>query len=128
MGLERFDFAALVAFDGGRIKTAIEQALARCEADCADRPGDDKARKITLTISLNPVLDEDRPGELHGCDIQFQVHDTVPKRSSKIYSLRAKSGGGLFFNEISKDDPDQMTFPVEEKAGLRVVGGASNVG
>lgn len=112
MALKKFDLRALVELDDGRIRTALEQAFKRAELDCADRPGLKDARKCNLAIAFSPVLDEN--GEFHSCDVTFQVSDSLPKRKSKVYNMRASgTGAGLFFNEMSPEDADQLTLEME---------------
>lgn len=106
MALEKFSIATLAKMDQGRIAAALEQALKRCEDDCKDRPAVKDARKVNLLISLEPVEDG---GELESVDITFKITDTVPKRCSKTYNMKA-ARGGLLFNELSPDDVNQKTL------------------
>ena len=90
MALKQFTLRALPDLDGGRIGIAIEQAIERCQADCADRPGDRSARKVSLVIEITPNLDRDSPRpKLHSCDLRFKVVDSPPKRVSDVYEMRA---------------------------------------
>jgi hypothetical protein len=106
--LERFDLKSLAAIDGNRIALAFEQALKRVVSDCEDRPGEDAARKVTLTLAVKPVLDSD--GLCDDCDVQIAVADVVPKRKSKVYNMSLKKGGYLLFNNDSLDAVEQDTF------------------
>lgn len=107
MPLKKFDFSSLIDLDGGRVKTAVELAIKRCELDCSDRPGLKKARRVSLNIDITPVIGEE--GNLESCDLVFQVVDTTPKRTSKVYNMKA-TGQGLLFNEMSPEDHGQLTF------------------
>lgn len=107
MAIEKFELRSLSTMDGGRIREAFEQTLKRCRDDCHDRPGVAKARKVTLIAMLVPVCDPD--GSMASCDVQFEIDDSLPKRVSPNYNMRAVRGG-LLFNELSKDDVRQGTL------------------
>lgn len=105
--LTKFELAALVDIDGGRINTAFMQALNRCRLDCEDRPGTKKARKVTMTVDLIPVIDE--RGDLGDVVVSFQIKDSLPIRESRPYTMRAQKGT-LVFNDLSREDPNQLTL------------------
>lgn len=107
MALEKFKLASLVTMDEGRLREAWEQALRRAYLDCEDRPGTDKARKVQLVATLTPI--QDPAGGMDSCNVSFEVQDTLPKRCSPIYNMLA-GRGGLFYNELSKDDVHQMSL------------------
>lgn len=109
--LEKFDLAKLAEIDGGRIAIAFEQALKRVAMDCDDRPGEKKARTITLQLSISPKLDVD--GLADECDVQATVSDSVPKRKSKVYNMSMRKGGHLLFQPDSVDDHTQETMEFE---------------
>ena len=119
MGLEKFDLAVLASMDDGRIREAFEQALKRCELDCKDRPALDEARKVTMAVSLVPVVGEQ--GDLDSVNIVVKILDTLPKRCSKAYNMKA-TRGGLLFNELSADDVNQATLEFEPQP--QATGGA----
>ncbi len=107
MAVEKFELASLVTIDGGRIREAFEQALKRCRDDCHDRPGVAKVRKVSLVATLAPVCAPD--GSMGSCDVQFEIDDSLPKRVSPSYNMKA-ARGGLLFNELSPDDVNQGTL------------------
>lgn len=107
MAVEKFNLKSLAEIDDGRLRKAWEQALNRARLDCEDRPSVEKARTVTLTIELVPVREPG--GSLHSVDASFRVRDKLPEIQSPAYSLRA-GRGGLFYNELSLDDVNQMTL------------------
>lgn len=118
--LQKFTLAAIVDMDGGRIREAFEQAMRRCELDCTDRPGTEKARTIELAVSLTPVCRQD--GSLDSIEVQFGVQEKLPSRKSTTYNMAAERGG-LFFNDLSKEEARQQTID-----GVPQPKGTSNVG
>lgn len=116
MALEKFTLATILEMDGGRIKTAFEQALKRMELDCKDRPGVKAARKLELVLQMTPIADN---GELDSVDVTFRIKDSVPKRESKSYNMQSVAGG-LLFNDASPDDVRQMSLDMAPKPSAQV--------
>lgn len=123
MALEKFSLGALASMDGGRIATAFQQALDRLRYDCEDRPSIKGARKVQLSVSLTPVATDS--GELESVDVDIQMNERLPKRSSKSFNMEAVAGG-LLFNELSPDEVKQKTLDmVEGRKPSTVVDGKS---
>lgn len=118
MALQRFDLAALESLDGGRVARAFAHALSRCVEDCRDRPNLEEARKLKLELRCTPVADEET-GELAGVDLEFHVSENSPTRKSRPYTMRARAGGQLEFNDLAPDNPDQQTI---DEVPMRKVG------
>ena len=110
--LEKFDLAALAKIDGGRVAIAFEQALKRCAADCDDRPGEKKARTVTLSLAVEPRIDQD--GMCEDVNITATVADSVPKRKSKAYNMSLRKGGNLAYHPESPDNHAQEVFDLQE--------------
>lgn len=107
MALQKFDLAALANLDEGRVRETFDQALHRLEADCRDRPTLKRPRKVTLEVAIVPQTDEQ--GNLLQVLMQADVKESVPKRTTNVYRMLA-GRTGLFVNELSPDDPAQMTL------------------
>ena len=108
MALEQFTLQTLSTVDDGRIAVAFEQALRRCELDCRDRPTLDKARTISIDAKLTPRVDESGRDLLEVL-VQFEVRDSQPVRTSKVYHMVA-ARSGLYFNELAPEDARQLTL------------------
>lgn len=119
MSLEIFDLGALGRIDNERIRVAFEHALRRCILDCQDRPALAKERKITVAVKLSPTCDE--AGELDDVSVQFDINETLPKRQSATYAMKARRGQ-LVFNEFAPEDADQRTM---DELGPRPAEGAA---
>jgi hypothetical protein len=117
VSLQLFKLATLSELDDGRIREAFDQAMQRGLADCKDRPADDRVRKITLEVSLVPLVSE--KGDMETCDVAFKVAESLPKRISRTYNMKA-TAAGLVFNEDSPEDVRQLTLdqaPKPKKVG-----------
>ena len=117
MAVHELTLASLMEkLDGGRVAMAFQAELKRCIADCDDRPGDDKDRKVVIELKLNPITDEQ--GHLQEVKGKFHIKSSVPNRRSKPYSFglrRSKAGPSLVFNDLSDDNVNQATLPIEEE-------------
>lgn len=110
--LHELTLESLANLDGGRIGTAFQLSLKRAIQDCEDRPGVKKPREITLKLGILPVAAADDAT----CDevaYQCVVSDSVPKRQTRIYSARVRSGGKAAFNDESLDDVNQMSLGLD---------------
>lgn len=98
----------LIHIDGGRIAAAFDQAIQRLAMDCADRPGDDRERILTLQVKLKPVMDTD--GQYEDAKMQAFLTEKIPHRKSKVIDLQPVRGGRFAFNDLSEDDAKQRTL------------------
>lgn len=121
MALEKFSLSALAAMDGGRLQVAFQQALDRLRYDCEDRPSIKGARKVNLCVSLTPVATDS--GELESVDVDIDIAERMPKRSSKSFNMQAVAGG-LVFNELSPDEVRQKTLDMAGQRQPKGVAGA----
>lgn len=108
MAVRQLNLKALEDFDGGKAAMSFNGHLARIAADCMDRPGDTKARKVTLTFTVVPVISPD--GTCDDVKAKFHIKSSVPDHCSKEYSLGMRRNGVLVFNEDSLDNIDQTTL------------------
>ena len=111
--LKQLSLASLAEIDGGRLQIAFQQALQHCASDCDDRPGEKKARTVTVCVAIEPRIDQD--GMCEDCDVQVTIADSVPKRKSKAYNCSLRKGGHLMFHPDSLDDHEQETFDFRDK-------------
>jgi hypothetical protein len=115
--LYKLHAASLAHLDRGTLAVALEQALQQAARDCIDRPTDDRARTVTVTISLKPKPEYDeetRSVEIVGAEGQYKVRCAVPDRESKPLDFGLTSDGSLIFNENVPDNHRQRSFFAEE--------------
>jgi hypothetical protein len=92
----------------GKLAVAFQQAMTRIVGDMMDRPGVNKPRKLTMMIATLPVLDED--GDLGTVDVQVQMKESYPDRSTGKVRMAPRRNGSLVWNELSLTDPEQRTI------------------
>lgn len=106
MALAKFDLVTVAEMDGGRIRSGWERLLKRLEDDCKDRPGMKAARKLVLTLFMEPVADGQ---DLESVNVSFDLKDTLPALESKNYNMQSVAGG-LLFNDASPEEVRQRTL------------------
>jgi len=112
VSVKQFTLENLKDLDGGKAAVAFLQHVSRAANDCSDRPGDKTARKVTMEITLLPVMEPG--GDCTEVAAQIRVSSTVPKHQTKAYSFGLRRGGILVFNEDAPDNVNQATFMNED--------------
>lgn len=103
MAVLQLDFENLKHLDGSRLEASVNQELKRIMADLEDRPGDNRVRKLTISLSFKPIVDE--TGDLETSAVQFDCASRFPNRKSRVYSMkprRTPTGPVLVFDEDSR--------------------------
>jgi hypothetical protein len=108
MSVQQLTLATLEKLDMGKAAAALQEHLKRAAIDCMDRPGDGKARKVTLQFDITPIVTPDLTcDEVH---IQIQAASKVPTHRTKVYSCGLRKNGMLVFNPDSPDNVNQNTL------------------
>jgi hypothetical protein len=114
MALFFLDLATLKDLDNGKAAIAFRRAVEDCTKDCQDRPTEERARKITLELSLTPVAAEDAEfeGTFRACGVtgEFKIKSAIPNRQTRPYSFGLDAQGRLFFSQESPTNVNQTTF------------------
>lgn len=106
--LKQFKIQELEALDSGRIAATINKSLRAAVEDCANRPGVDSARTVSIQIELRPVIDEDGVCTETAMDVVSRA--SLPKHRSKTLSMGVRPKGMLVFNDASQDSVRQITL------------------
>lgn len=107
MAIQEFTLDALKNLDFGKVWQAFQMHLMRAAQDCADRPADDKPRKVVLEFGLAPILAQD--GTCDEVAGQFNIHSKVPTHRTKLYSFGLRRNG-IVWNPDSPENVNQQTF------------------
>lgn len=78
--------ATLAHLDRGVLAATVDDEINKAIADCDDRPHDDTARKVTLTIIVKPVLDA-TGCHLTSTAVDFAVSSSLPKLTTRTYDM-----------------------------------------
>lgn len=112
MSTFEFKLENIKELDNGKPAIAFNQAVKRAVEDILDRPGMSKPRSVTLKVILSPTVDT--VGELYDVKVKAEVNESIPKRASQVYSMGARKGGMLVFNEMSPGNIHQKTIDDDE--------------
>jgi hypothetical protein len=117
MPVEILTLASIRELDNGIVFEAFQRELERCVTDCADRPADDRSRSVCLTVRLWPDVDL-KAGQVHGEQVlvEAEVSSSVPKRRTRVYSMRPKGTSGLVFATETPENPDQLDLEDDMRA------------
>ena len=107
----QLNLETLADFDYGKAAEAFRQALASVVRDCMDRPGEKKARTVTLTASIVPVVLQD--GDVVDAEVDFSISNKIPKWQTAARPLAVDRQGRLFFNDMAPDNPRQMDIEAD---------------
>jgi hypothetical protein len=96
------DFDGLAVMDNGKLNIALRNLMRVLAADCNDRPGDKKARTLTIKISAKPETDQSGIAETVKYTVAFS--SKVPTYQSREYQAAIRQNGFGF----NVDFPDQL--------------------
>jgi len=96
--------------DFGILEEAFKAELARCVNDCEDRPGEEKARVVSIDFKLTPLSANPSKKDCDNVALEVEISSSQPKRRSKVYTTTPRLNGTLVFNPDVPDDPDQPTL------------------
>lgn len=104
---ERMEFtlADLSRLDNGKALKLFNLAMQSVVTDCMDRPAEPKARKVTLTLEVKPVKDQN--GNCETIDVGFAILPTTPPYLTHFYPMKPHKGGKLSFHP---DLPEEATL------------------
>jgi hypothetical protein len=111
MGLQRLSLESIKELDGGAALETFQTAVRRAVQDCIDRPGDRRARKVNLQLSLVPVpVIEGNTIDCDGAKGIFQCRVKIPDWETREVDFGVQNSGDLIFNPDSPRDHRQMTM------------------
>ncbi len=87
--------STLHTLDDGMVGRVVDAAIQEALRDCEDRPGLNKARKVTIQLEVTPLQDK-RSHALRGVNTTVQVKATVPAtgtRTEFLYTSHDTSAG-----------------------------------
>lgn len=113
MPILQFSLETLRELDGGKAAIAFDRHIKRAAIDCSDRPGDPKARTVSLCIELTPRIDADSL-DCSEVECKILVNSKVPPHHTKPLSFGLRKNGVVVFNPDSPEAIDQKTMYEDE--------------
>jgi hypothetical protein len=99
----------LTDLDDGKVQLMFAMELKRALLDCLNRPGEGKARKVSLICAVVPEADE--AGNCEGVRVSFDVKSTLPARKTLQYPMGITKAGQAWF---SKEEEEDVTDPIRD--------------
>lgn len=113
--------STLAKLDRGAAAVALDKALERAVADCLDRPADERARKVTLTLEVKPVKEvHENTISCEGARGTYKVRYRQPDWESQELDFgvrQTRAGGMLVFSELSPANHRQTVLPLTDEDG-----------
>jgi len=104
----KFTVSQLINLDLGKVDTAVRHELEKVVADIRDRPELATARRVRLTIDVEP--EDVVQGQADTVSVLFSIEGRIPKRQTRKYSMLVGQGNELLFNAESPEEPRQGTL------------------
>jgi len=108
MGRMQLTLDSLSEFDYGKPSVAWQHALRAAVLDVLDRDGEKAARKVILTASITPIIEQ--VGDVSDVNIDFTITTKMPAMQTATRPVAVTKKGQLFFQEFAPDNPAQETL------------------
>lgn len=111
MSLHNVSLGDLPNYDGGQLLELFDREIEAAIRDCYDRPGISTKRLVTLEITITPQRADS--GECDDVRTQPRVKSKKPVYTGSEVICAVRRQNGRFtavYNDMSPDNPDQLTF------------------
>ena len=109
MGKVKLGLENLQLLDNQKIAAAFNHELRHVVKDCIDRPGDDRARAVSLDMTVTPECDRES-GVCDTVSVEFTVKSAVPNRRSRKFQMAVDAKGVIVVNPESPENVRQGTL------------------
>lgn len=99
--------SSLAEFDFGKAEIAFRKTLQSVVRDVKDRGHDGRARKVVLTVILDPIIEG---GDVADANVHFTIQAKLPALSTAPRPVMIDRQARLVFNPDSPDNPEQSTL------------------
>jgi hypothetical protein len=108
LAFEKISLANIQKLAGGTIDESFQRHLRRAIADCGDRPGDGKARTVSLVLQIRPETEQ--MGAASHVSIECKLKSSVPDHVSRPISCKINQKSDAIFNDLAPDNVRQTTI------------------
>lgn len=117
----KLSFNTMGELDRGSLRIAINDALKLMRQDLLDRPLLEAKRKMTLTVTMEPVVDKQNTNgnDLAEVSIGWGVDVKIPSKGSAMTTAMAQNDGELaFMVDMPDAGSDNTIFDEAERRKL----------
>ena len=113
MPLQLLKLETLAVLAHGKVGVAFDREVKRAVRDCIDRPGDDRARTITLQINVAPTAVMDGQSvTCEGAKAVAKVKSKLPDYETQQIDLGVRENGSAVFSPTCPENHQQQEmFP-----------------
>lgn len=117
MPLQALKLDTLAELAHGKVGVAFDREIKAMGRDCVDRPGDDRARIVTLTITLKPTaVTEGQSVTAEGAKAIAKVRSKKPDYETQEIDLGIRENGMTVFSPTCPENHmQQELFPEPEE-------------
>lgn len=118
INLVELDLNTLHQLQDGAIFEQVQKLIKQAVADCENRPGEERARKVTLQLELKPVTEYEEIDDTHtrkvlsGLKLSLQMDVKCPTRKTIEFDCGVGEGHALLFNPDSPHNHRQAALPL----------------
>lgn len=108
---EKFNLGNLPLIDNGLIAEAFDREMKRLVKDCDERPLEEKPRVLNLSVKITPKPETSGRGII--CDeviVEFELTGKTPLQRTRLYTMKPKNDGTVYFHPDLPSDPDEETI------------------
>lgn len=114
--LTKFSLETMKDLDGGRATLTFDEQLKVAVRDCLERPGEQRARVVTLQMTMIPVaVVEGNTVDCDGVNAVIKCTTKLPDHQARQVNFGIKNDGSLIFNKNSPNDHRQTTLDYDEE-------------
>ena len=117
INLIELDLTTLKELQGGAVFQQVQKLIAAAVADCENRPGEDRPRKVVIQLEMKPVtrfeeIDENHTKRvLDGIKLSLQMDVKCPTRKTIEFDCGVGENHALTFNPDSPHNHRQAGLP-----------------
>ncbi len=122
INLVKLDLTTIQQLQGGAVFQQVQRLIAQAVADCESRPGEERGRKVNLSLEISPVTRVEEIDDAHsrlvldGVKLKFQMDLKCPTRKTIEFDCGVGDNHTLLFNPDSPYNHRQAGLPLTFEA------------
>ena len=111
MALKVLNLQSMADLSHGAVGVAVDKLIRQAIRDCIDRPGDDRARKLTVQIEFTPTAHIDGQSvTCEGAKAVAKASLKCPNYETGVLDLAVRENGAALFAPNSPENVAQATM------------------
>ncbi len=111
MSLKVLNLQSMAELSHGSVGVAVDKLIRQAIRDCIDRPGDNRARKLTVQIEFTPTARVDGQSvTCEGAKAIAKARLKTPDYETGVLDLMVRENGSCVFAPASPENAAQATM------------------